>query len=514
MDPTQHPILSIFEEDTNIDLNIAFNEIDILRFNKILINLILETDNKDFDVFEIIRTNLQNIVNKMNERNKNTKEPMNETLKNLNHNRLYCINNEDHLDFKQAYKYSKIDLIDFLNTKWRVNEEKKIIFKEDVLETEIIDKSDEEVECNKRGIEELEDLDTQEVENKKQKVDESEHFGNPKEDDILDKSEAVAVPEQSEDVAVAERSKEDIVAEEAGEEDVAEELEEDAVAEQTKEDIVADDSPEAAVAEKSEDDNGDKESNEVVANNPTTEESEVSAVEDAEESEEPGVEDAKESEEADIEDAEESKKAAVDDAENSAVDDAEEAAVEDAEESKEAAVDDAEEAAVDDAEEAAVDEAENSAVDEAENSAVDEAEEAAVDDAEESKEASIDDDEDNAEDNANDLKKPPITEEPAENAAAEVRTFRSGRKVTRANTESKLEDHEKLTQVVDGDDDDEPVNKNENKPTKESEPTLKRTLRRGRTRGTLVDEDEEKEEPEKKETSPPIRTRRSLRNRK
>lgn len=442
MDPTQHPILSIFEEDTNIDLNIAFNEIDILRFNKILINLILETDNKDFDVFEIIRTNLQNIVNKMNERNKNTKEPMNETLKNLNHNRLYCINNEDHLDFKQAYKYSKIDLIDFLNTKWRVNEEKKIIFKEDVLETEIIDKSDEEVECNKRGIEELEDLDTQEVENKKQKVDESEHFGNPKEDDILDKSEAVAVPEQSEDVAVAERSKEDIVAEEAGEEDVAEELEEDAVAEQTKEDIVADDSPEAAVAEKSEDDNGDKESNEVVANNPTTEESEVSAVEDAEESEEPGVEDAKESEEADIEDAEESK-------------------------------------------------------------------EAAVDDAEESKEASIDDDEDNA----NDLKNPPITEEPAENAAAEVRTFRSGRKVTRANTESKLEDHEKLTQVVDGDDD-EPVNKNENKPTKESEPTLKRTLRRGRTRGTLVDEDEEKEEPEKKETSPPIRTRRSLRNRK
>ena len=473
MDPTQHPILSIFEEDTNIDLNIAFNEIDILRFNKILINLILETDNKDFDVFEIIRTNLQNIVNKMNERNKNIKEPMNETLKNLNHNRLYCINNEDHLDFKQAYKYSKIDLIDFLNTKWRVNEEKKIIFKEDVLETEIIDKSDEEVECNKRGIEELEDLDTQEVENKKQKVDESEHFGNPKEDDILDKSEAVAVPEQSEDVAVAERSKEDIVAEEAGEEDVAEELEEDAVAEQTKEDIVADDSPEAAVAEKSEDDNGDKESNGVVANNPTTEESEVSAVEDAEESEEPGVEDAKESEEADIEDAEESKEAAVDDAENSAVDDAEEAAV-----------------------------------DEAENSAVDEAEEAAVDDAEESKEASIDD-----EDNANDLKNPPVTEEPAENAAAEVRTFRSGRKVTRANTESKLEDHEKLTQVVDGDDD-EPVNKNENKPTKESEPTLKRTLRRGRTRGTLVDEDEEKEEPEKKETSPPIRTRRSLRNRK
>ena len=470
MDPTQHPILSIFEEDTNIDLNIAFNEIDILRFNKILINLILETDNKDFDVFEIIRTNLQNIVNKMNERNKNTKEPMNETLKNLNHNRLYCINNEDHLDFKQAYKYSKIDLIDFLNTKWRVNEEKKIIFKEDVLETEIIDKSDEEVECNKRGIEELEDLDTQEVENKKQKVDESEHFGNPKEDDILDKSEAVAVPEQSEDVAVAERSKEDIVAEEAGEEDVAEELEEDAVAEQTKEDIVADDSPEAAVAEKSEDDNGDKESNEVVANNPTTEESEVSAVEDAEESEEPGVEDAKESEEADIEDAEESKEAAVDDAEEAAVD-------------------------------------------EAENSAVDEAEEAAVDDAEESKEASIDDDEDNAEDNANDLKNPPVTEEPAENAAAEVRTFRSGRKVTRANTESKLEDHEKLTQVVDGDDD-EPVNKNENKPTKESEPTLKRTLRRGRTRGTLVDEDEEKEEPEKKETSPPIRTRRSLRNRK
>ena len=498
MDPTQHPILSIFEEDTNIDLNIAFNEIDILRFNKILINLILETDNKDFDVFEIIRTNLQNIVNKMNERNKNTKEPMNETLKNLNHNRLYCINNEDHLDFKQAYKYSKIDLIDFLNTKWRVNEEKKIIFKEDVLETEIIDKSDEDVESNKRGIEELEDLDTQEVENKKQKVDESEHFGNPKEDDILDKSEAVAVPEQSEDVAVAERSKEDIVAEEAGEEDVAEELEEDAVAEQTKEDIVADDSPEAAVAEKSEDDNGDKESNEVVANNPTTEESEVSAVEDAEESEEPGVEDAKESEEADIEDAEESKEAAVDDAENSAVDDAEEAAVEDAENS-----------AVDDAEEAAVDEAENSAVDEAENSAVDEAEEAAVDDAEESKEASIDDDEDNA----NDLKNPPVTEEPAENAAAEVRTFRSGRKVTRANTESKLEDHEKLTQVVDGDDD-EPVNKNENKPTKESEPTLKRTLRRGRTRGTLVDEDEEKEEPEKKETSPPIRTRRSLRNRK
>ena len=492
MDPTQHPILSIFEEDTNIDLNIAFNEIDILRFNKILINLILETDNKDFDVFEIIRTNLQNIVNKMNERNKNTKEPMNETLKNLNHNRLYCINNEDHLDFKQAYKYSKIDLIDFLNTKWRVNEEKKIIFKEDVLETEIIDKSDEEVECSKRGIEELEDLDTQEVENKKQKVDESEHFGNPKEDDILDKSEAVAVPEQSEDVAVAERSKEDIVAEEAGEEDVAEELEEDAVAEQTKEDIVADDSPEAAVAEQSEDDNGAKESNEVVANNPTTEESEVSAVEDAEESEEPGVEDAKESEEADIEDAEESKEAAVDDAENSAVDDAEEAAVEDAEESKEAAVDDAEEAAVD----------------EAENSAVDEAEEAAVDDAEESKEASIDD-----EDNANDLKNPPVTEEPAENAAAEVRTFRSGRKVTRANTESKLEDHEKLTQVVDGDDD-EPVNKNENKPTKESEPTLKRTLRRGRTRGTLVDEDEEKEEPEKKETSPPIRTRRSLRNRK
>ena len=456
MDPTQHPILSIFEEDTNIDLNIAFNEIDILRFNKILINLILETDNKDFDVFEIIRTNLQNIVNKMNERNKNTKEPMNETLKNLNHNRLYCINNEDHLDFKQAYKYSKIDLIDFLNTKWRVNEEKKIIFKEDVLETEIIDKSDEEVECSKRGIEELEDLDTQEVENKKQKVDESEHFGNPKEDDILDKSEAVAVPEQSEDVAVAERSKEDIVAEEAGEEDVAEELEEDAVAEQTKEDIVADDSPEAAVAEKSEDDNGDKESNEVVANNPTTEESEEAGVEDAEESEE----------------------AAVEDAENSA----------------------------------AVD-AENSAADDAENSAVDEAEEAAVDDAEESKEASIDDDEDNAEDNANDLKNPPVTEEPAENAAAEVRTFRSGRKVTRANTESKLEDHEKLTQVVDGDDD-EPVNKNENKPTKESEPTLKRTLRRGRTRGTLVDEDEEKEEPEKKETSPPIRTRRSLRNRK
>ncbi|KAF0277460.1 hypothetical protein FOG50_01742 [Hanseniaspora uvarum] len=459
MDPTQHPILSIFEEDTNIDLNIAFNEIDILRFNKILINLILETDNKDFDVFEIIRTNLQNIVNKMNERNKNTKEPMNETLKNLNHNRLYCINNKDHLDFKQAYKYSKIDLIDFLNTKWRVNEEKKIIFKEDVLETEIIDKSDEDVEGNKRGIEELEDLDTQEVENKKQKVDESEHFGNPKQDDILDESEAVAVPEQSEDVDVAERSKEDIVAEEAGEEDVAEELEEDAVVEQTKEDIVADDSPEAAVAEKSEDDNGDKESNEVVAHNPTTEESEVSAVEDAEESEEPGVEDA----------------------EKSAVDDAEEAAVDEAEESKEAAVDDAEEAA--------------------------------VDDAEESKEASIDDDEDNDEDNANDLKNPPVTEEPAENAAAEVRTFRSGRKVTRANTESKLEDHEKLTQVVDGDDD-EPVNKNENKPTKESEPTLKRTLRRGRTRGTLVDEDEEKEEPEKKETSPPIRTRRSLRNRK
>ncbi|KAL6943431.1 hypothetical protein ACO0OE_003319 [Hanseniaspora uvarum] len=477
MDPTQHPILSIFEEDTNIDLNIAFNEIDILRFNKILINLILETDNKDFDVFEIIRTKLQSIVNKMNERNKNTKEPMNETLKNLNHNRLYCINNEDHLDFKQAYKYSKIDLIDFLNTKWRVNEEKKIIFKEDVLETEIIDKSDEDVESNKRGIEELEDLDTQEVENKKQKVDESEYFGNPKEDDILDESEAVAVPEQSEDVDVAERSKEDIVAEEAGEEDVAEELEEDAVVEQTKEDIVADDSPEAAVAEKSEDDNGDKESNEVVANNPTTEESEEAAVEDAEESEE--------------------------------------AYVEDAEESKEAAVDDAEEAAVDDLKKlliAAVD-AENSAVDDAKNSAVDEAEEAAVDDAEESKEASIDDDEDNAEDNANDLKNPPVTEEPPENAAAEVRTFRSGRKVTRANTESKLEDHEKLTQVVDGDDD-EPVNKNENKPTKESEPTLKRTLRRGRTRGTLVDEDEEKEEPEKKETSPPIRTRRSLRNRK
>ncbi|GMM42291.1 hypothetical protein DAHU10_032010 [Hanseniaspora uvarum] len=487
MDPTQHPILSIFEEDTNIDLNIAFNEIDILRFNKILINLILETDNKDFDVFEIIRTNLQNIVNKMNERNKNTKEPMNETLKNLNHNKLYCINNEDHLDFKQAYKYSKIDLIDFLNTKWRVNEEKKIIFKEDVLETEIIDKSDEEVECNKRGIEELEDLDTQEVENKKQKVDESEHFGNPKEDDILDESEAVAVPEQSEDVAVAERSKEDIVAEEAGEEDVAEELEEDAVAEQTKEDIVA---------EKSEDDNGDKESNEVVANNPTTEESEVAAVEDAEESKEAAVDDAEE--------------AAVDEAEEAAVDEAEEAAVDEAENS---AVDDAENSAVDEAEEAAVDEAENSAVDDAENSAVDEAEEAAVDDAEEFKKASIDYDEDNAEDNANDLKKPPITEEPAENAAAEVRTFRSGRKVTRANTESKLEDHEKLTQVVDGDDD-EPVNKNENKPTKESEPTLKRTLRRGRTRGTLVDEDEEKEEPEKKETSPPIRTRRSLRNRK
>ncbi|KAF0267444.1 hypothetical protein FOG48_03450 [Hanseniaspora uvarum] len=475
MDPTQHPILSIFEEDTNIDLNIAFNEIDILRFNKVLINLILETDNKDFDVFEIIRTNLQSIVNKMNERNKNIKEPMNETLKNLNHNRLYCINNEDHLDFKQAYKYSKIDLIDFLNTKWRVNEEKKIIFKEDVLETEIIDKSDEDVESNKRGIEELEDLDTQEVENKKQKVDESEYFGNPREDDILEESEAVAVPEQSEDVAVAEQSKEDIVAEEAGEEDVAEELEEDAVAEQTKEDIVADDSPEAAVAEQSEDDNGAKESNEVVANNPTTEESE-----------EAGVEDAEESEEADVEDAEESKEAAVDDAENSAADDAENSAADDAE---------------------------NSAADDAENSAVDEAKEAAVDDAEESKEASIDDDEDNAEDNANDLKNPPVTEEPPENAAAEVRTFRSGRKVTRANTESKLEDHEKLTQVVDGDDD-EPVNKNENKPTKESEPTLKRTLRRGRTRGTLVDEDEEKEEPEKKETSPPIRTRRSLRNRK
>lgn len=288
MDPNQHPILSIFEENSNIDLTHAFNEIDILRFNKILINLILEKASTEIDVFQVIKTNLKVILDKMNERSASIDEPNDETLNTLNHNRLYCINNKESIDFLNGYQYKNSDLIDFLNKKWRGNEIKKFVYKEtdfdlDILETEIIDISDKEegVHNKKRTIDEVEEVPTQkDDDNKRQKVEE-------------------------------------------------------------KEEII-----------KSEQESSEEEK--------------------------------------------------------------------------------------------------------------------------------------------------------------EVRTFRSGRKVTRANTESesKLEDHEKPTQVIEPE---EPVK--EDKKVKESEPTVRRTLRRGRTRGTVVDDGDEEEEKEK-ETSPPTRTRRSLRNRK
>ncbi len=58
--------------------------------------------------------------------------------------------------------------------------------------------------------------------------------------------------------------------------------------------------------------------------------------------------------------------------------------------------------------------------------------------------------------NANDLKKPPVTEEPPENAAAEVRTFSLEERWQEEILNQ--EDHEKLNKLLMADDD-EPVNK-------------------------------------------------------
>ncbi|KAL6931978.1 hypothetical protein ACO0OL_003452 [Hanseniaspora opuntiae] len=146
MDPTQHPILSIFEEDTHIDMKAPFNDIDLLRFNKIITNLVLENFGQDFELFETIRANLRSIVDKMNERKDNGSIPSNASNELLNHNRLYCVNNKHLINFDEAYEYTGEDLVEFLNTKWRVNKEKKVQYTEEDLVSKNLESKESEID--------------------------------------------------------------------------------------------------------------------------------------------------------------------------------------------------------------------------------------------------------------------------------------------------------------------------------------------------------------------------------
>ncbi|SGZ40179.1 uncharacterized protein HGUI_02379 [Hanseniaspora guilliermondii] len=148
MDPTQHPILSIFEDDTHIDMKAPFNDIDLLRFNKIIINMVLEHFNEDFNLFEVIRSNLRSIVDKMNERRDNETKNSDGSNEQLDHNKLYCVNNKHLINFDEAYEYKCEDLIEFLNTKWRVNKDKVQYNEEDLISKEL--------KTNKRKIDEVE----------------------------------------------------------------------------------------------------------------------------------------------------------------------------------------------------------------------------------------------------------------------------------------------------------------------------------------------------------------------
>lgn len=149
MDPTQHPILSIFEEDAHIDMKAPFNDIDLLRFNKIITNLVLENFSQNFDLFEIIRANLRNILEKMNERKDDGSTILDGSNERLNHNKLYCVNNKHLINFDEAYEYTCEDLVEFLNTKWRVNKDKKAHYTEDDFVSKILEskkKTRDEVE--------------------------------------------------------------------------------------------------------------------------------------------------------------------------------------------------------------------------------------------------------------------------------------------------------------------------------------------------------------------------------
>lgn len=216
MDPTQHPILSIFEEDTHIDMKAPFNDIDLLRFNKIITNLVLENFGQDFELFETIRANLRSIVDKMNERKDNGSIPSNASNELLNHNRLYCVNNKHLINFDEAYEYTGEDLVEFLNTKWRVNKEKKVQYTEEDLVSKNLESKESE-------IDEVED--TNGEDNVKKSNDE---------ENVEDTNEEENV-ENSNDEDNVENSNEEENVENSNDEDNREENEADANEEEVKE---------------------------------------------------------------------------------------------------------------------------------------------------------------------------------------------------------------------------------------------------------------------------------------
>lgn len=129
IDPKKHPILSIFEEDIHINLLEPFNEIDLLRFNKILLKVIIEEScfedvaaQKNRALY-VVKNNLRVILKLLNDRDNHGLDVENEieTPENLLINKLYFINNEEQFDFSKGYSYTKEDLVGFLNNTWSLN---------------------------------------------------------------------------------------------------------------------------------------------------------------------------------------------------------------------------------------------------------------------------------------------------------------------------------------------------------------------------------------------------------
>lgn len=198
MDPTQHPILSIFEEDTHIDMKAPFNDIDLLRFNKIITNLVLENFGQDFDLFETIRANLRSIVDKMNERKDDGSIPSNASNELLNHNRLYCVNNKHLINFDEAYEYTGEDLVEFLNTKWRVNKEKKVQYTEEDLVSKNLESKESEID----EVEDTNGEDNVENSNDEENVEdtnEEENVENSNDEDNVENSNEEENVENSND---------------------------------------------------------------------------------------------------------------------------------------------------------------------------------------------------------------------------------------------------------------------------------------------------------------------------